>query len=161
MGGTPYKPVKDGGRHSFECFCISPQKSARVMFAATQCPPNKQIARQTITYNKTTISFKVKAWQHNNTLKGTISPWVYMVSLTIHATSDTVKYSTRFLTSDMHSAYGCASQTLLFTHMQRPYSKRCPFKSGVLSRDYGIWNSKFPQVVHTEEECCFFCELHR
>ena len=31
MGGAPYKSDKEGGGHSFDCFCVQPRKSAHVM----------------------------------------------------------------------------------------------------------------------------------
>ena len=116
---APYMSVKEGGGRSFEYF--DPYLTTK------ECPchvysdsmPLRQIIGQTITDNRTTSSFKVESWWHT-----TLCPapchcehgvaWCIPHSVLLHKDalqSPSVKYK-NFLASDMHSTWGCASQTL-------------------------------------------------
>ena len=54
MGGTPYNPAKDGGGHSFKCFCIY----------APMCANSDLLPTNLLTY-----------WTKNNIQHG---PWKLM-----------------------------------------------------------------------------------
>ena len=59
-GGAPYKSVKEGDGHSFECFRILSSKECPC-HVESDLMPSKQIIGQTITYNGTTNGFEVKS----------------------------------------------------------------------------------------------------
>ena len=79
----------------------------------------------------------------------TLNITVSMMLLAVHATSDKAQ---GFL-PQICVVLMAVLLKLYYSHTcKEPIPKlggRCPFKGGVLSRDYGIWNSQFPQVIYT------------
>ena len=121
---------------------------------------------QIITYNGTTSSFKVESWRHTTLCPapchcehGVARCIPHSVLLHKDALqSPSVKYK-NFLASDMHSAWGCASQTLCDSqggaHLSKLWPNTGNWGVGTLSQDYGLYmhimtgGGTFTQREHT------------
>ena len=76
--------------------------------------PSKQIFGHKIMHNVITSGFKVESWRWAYCSSWLVSrlPWgCYLISHIRLCKDALVKYYTKFLTWDTHSAWGCASQT--------------------------------------------------
>ena len=116
MGGAPYKSVNKGGGALLSNSAFNHDRMP--MSCLKRLDALKANNWTTITCNGTTSGFKVESWWHT-TLWTAPHHCEHGVACNAHCISYihllwqmpswSVKYYTKFLTSDMHSAWGCAS----------------------------------------------------